>query len=106
MKTGLKALTIALLACGFTCPAVAEWKMNSDDSVLHFLSTKNAQITEVHKFEDISGALSDSGKLSVSVDLASVNKNIDIRNERMRSLHFHVEKYSTAQFEATLPKSR
>mgnify|MGYP001032740909 CR=1 FL=1 len=105
MKTGVKAITIALLACGLACPAVADWTMNSDDSVLHFLSTKNAQITEVHKFDDVSGALSDNGELTVSVDLTSVNTNIDIRNERMRSMLFNVEKYATAQFEATLPES-
>jgi len=105
MKTGFKALSIALLACGLASPAMADWKMSSDDSVLHFLSTKNAQITEVHKFENFSGALSDSGKLNVSVDLTSVNTNIDIRNERMRSMLFLVEKYATAQFEAMLPES-
>ncbi|GFD93435.1 hypothetical protein KUL156_14930 [Alteromonas sp. KUL156] len=105
MTTRIHALSTALLACGLAFPAVADWSIDGETSVLHFLSTKNAQVTEVHKFDSFEGSLSDSGKLSVAVDLASVNTAIDIRNERMQEMLFNVTKFAQATFEATLPDS-
>jgi len=105
MAKRMRALTSALLACGLAFPAAADWSMDTETSVLHFLSTKNAQVTEVHKFDNFEGSLSESGKLAVSVDLSSVNTTIDIRNKRMQEMLFQVTKYAQATFEADLPEN-
>lgn len=97
------ALCAIALATAF--PVMADWSLVPDASSLNFLTTKNAQVTEVHAFESLSGTLSDSGKLEVVVDLASVNTNIDIRNTRMQEMLFDVANFATASFTATLPDS-
>ncbi|APE07799.1 hypothetical protein BM528_17485 [Alteromonas sp. RW2A1] len=101
----MRTLSTALLTCGLAFPAAADWTIDGDTSALHFLSTKNSQVTEVHKFDSFNGNLSDSGKLNVEVDLSSVNTAIDIRNKRMQEMLFNVSKYATAIFEATLTDS-
>lgn len=105
MITRIRTLSAALLTCGLAFPAAADWSIDGETSVLHFLSTKNAQVTEIHKFDSFEGSLSDSGKLSVAVDLSSVNTAIDIRNERMQEMLFNVTKFAQATFEASLPES-
>ena len=102
MTKYIRTLSTALLTCGLAFPAAADWTIDGDTSALHFLSTKNSQVTEVHKFDSFNGNLSDSGKLNVEVDLSSVNTAIDIRNKRMQEMLFNVSKYATANFEATL----
>ena len=59
---------LALSAC-IALPASAAWTLDSDASSLNFLSTKNAQVTEVHSFDELKGSLSDSGKLTGEVPL-------------------------------------
>ncbi len=101
----IRTLSAVILACGLAFPASADWAIDSNTSSLHFLSTKNAQVTEVHTFDRFDGRLSDSGKLNVAVDLSSVNTAIDIRNQRMQAMLFNVAKYAEATFEANLPES-
>ena len=103
MATRFRTLSTAALACGLAFPAAADWSLDKDTSALHFMSTKNAQITEVHQFDNFEGSLSDDGKLMVTVDLSSVNTAIDIRNKRMQEMLFNVAKYADATFQATLP---
>lgn len=81
MKT-LKTLafTASLLA---TAPAFAEWKSVDDMSRVAFGSIKGDVTGEVHHFNQVSGTVSDDGKLAMTIDLASIETNIDIRNERM-----------------------
>ncbi|BFT31973.1 YceI family protein [Alteromonas sp. D210916BOD_24] len=105
MANRIRTISAAMFACGLTFPAAADWTIDGDTSALHFLSTKNAQVTEVHKFDSFDGSLSDDGKLRVIVDLSSVNTAIDIRNTRMQEMLFNVTKYAEASFEATLPDS-
>ena len=99
----IRTLSAALIACGFAFPAMADWNVDKDTSALHFLSTKNAQVTEVHQFDSFDGSLSDSGALSIEVDLASVNTAIDIRNSRMQEMLFNVAEFAKATFVADLP---
>lgn len=103
--TQIRALSAALLTCGLSFPALADWTIDQDISALHFLSTKNAQVTEVHQFDSFDGSLSDNGTLTVSVDLASVNTSIDIRNQRMKDMLFNVSEFAEASFQADLSES-
>ena len=79
-------MTLALLVV--TAPALADWAVESDSSTLAFTSTKNEVIVETHTFPAVSGTVSESGDVRFVVDLASVETNIPIRNERMLNLLF------------------
>ena len=94
---------LATLGSVVSLSAIAGWQLDNDHSRLHFLSTKNAQITEVHRFETLSGSLSDQGELEVRVALDSVNTAIDIRNTRMREMLFDTATYPVATLRAALP---
>ncbi|WP_458576402.1 YceI family protein [Aliamphritea spongicola] len=51
----------------------------------------------------LAGQLSDSGALSVQLDLDSIETNIGIRNERMREHLFETSKFKTATLQSQLP---
>ncbi|GGW90818.1 YceI family protein [Alteromonas halophila] len=105
MKHSCKRVVAATaLALGLSAPAFAQWSLSSDKSSLHFLSTKNAQVTEVHQFHSLSGSVSQDGKLNVDVDLASVDTSIEIRDTRMKELLFKVADNPRATFTAALPQ--
>ena len=59
------------------------WVLNPDESQLSFASVKNDYFGEVHSFQTIGGGVSDDGLAEITIDLASVETMIDIRNERM-----------------------
>lgn len=59
------------------------WDLAAEDSVVSFGSIKNDFIGEAHTFSGLSGSVSNDGAVNVSIDLTTVNTNIDIRNERM-----------------------
>ena len=61
----------------------ANWSSVDDQSSVAFGSVKNSEFGEVHHFTDVSGKVSEAGALEISINLASVQTNIDIRNERM-----------------------
>ncbi len=61
----------------------AVWKSVEDQSRVAFGSVKNDTNGEVHHFNTVSGTVKDTGELKLTVDLASIETNIDIRNERI-----------------------
>lgn len=66
-----------------TSPALAEWKSVDGESRVAFGSVKKDVVGEIHHFNGVTGTVSESGTLKIEIDLASVETNIDIRNERM-----------------------
>ncbi|MBU3020341.1 YceI family protein [Aestuariibacter sp. A3R04] len=98
----IKRALLALSAC-VALPVSAAWTLDTDASSLNFLTTKNAQVTEVHSFDRLQGNVSDEGKLTVTVPLSSVNTNIDIRDTRMQEMLFETSSYPNATFSATVP---
>lgn len=74
-------IAAAAIACA---PAFAgAWTLEADTSTVSFGSIKNDYVGEAHTFTDIGGSVSDDGMVQIDVNLASVQTNIDIRNERM-----------------------
>ncbi len=59
------------------------WALNGEKSSIAFGSVKKDSVGETHFFRSLSGSVSDDGKAMLEIDLASVDTNIDIRNERM-----------------------
>lgn len=80
----LKTLALAGLITAIGGFASAEsWTLNGDASRVAFGSVKSDSNGEVHHFSGLSGSVSAEGAVSITIDLASVETNIDIRNERM-----------------------
>ena len=98
----IKRTLLALSAC-MALPASAAWTLDNDASSLKFLTTKNAQITEVQSFSSLSGTLTENGQLTVMVPLDSVNTNIELRDTRMQEMLFETKDYPEAQFTADIP---
>lgn len=84
--------------------ALADWKVDSEQSKVFFISTKNLNISEIHSFSRIDGQLSSDGQFSADISLSSVETGIDIRNQRMRDMLFKVDLFPKANISATLPK--
>ena len=79
LRTQIIAMAVAIVG---TPSFATSWTLDSDASHLAFGSVKNSYVGEVHSFGNLSGSASD-GAVSIEIDLASVQTNIDIRDERI-----------------------
>lgn len=91
-----------LLLLLLSWPALSAWQLSNSQSTLSFISIKKGDIGEVHQFDKLAGNVQADGKVSFSVDLASVNTNIAIRDQRMRDFLFETTKFSQAKFTADI----
>ena len=93
------------LACAATAMlsplAQADWQVGPGSQV-QFVSIKNNMIGEVSHFETLAGMVTDAGEVEVRVALDSVETNIGIRNERMKTMLFEVGLYPEAVITAQL----
>lgn len=98
MKTLLKttALVLAVATPAFS-GGHEIWKTVGDESVIAFGSIKSNEFGEVHRFNEVVGQVNEKGAVALSIELGSVETNIDIRNERMIE---HI--FKTADAVATL----
>ena len=104
-RSMLPKLLILLSTTVFIAPAHADW-MLGDSSRIGFVSIKNNSIGENNVFKRVSGSISERGRVSVSVDLSSVETGIGIRNERLQKMLFEVANFPTATIEAVLSDSQ
>ena len=104
-KSIFPKLVILLSALCVMAPAQADWALN-DSSRIGFVSIKNNSIGENNAFERVSGSISASGEVSLSVDLSSVETGIGIRNERLQKMLFEVASFPTATIDAALSDSQ
>lgn len=81
----------------------AAWTLNTTDSYLNFVTTKNTHNVEVHNFTSISGDISTAGVATLNIDLTTVNTGVDLRNQRMRDSLFETATYPTATVTVTVP---
>ena len=81
-------------------PALSAWQLDNDKSSLSFISIKNGNVAEVHHFNQLSGTFDESGKVSFSIDLLSVDTNVVVRDERMRKFLFNTDVFPKANFDA------
>ena len=95
-----------LLATAITSvPALANWELDNSQSQLSFISVKKGTIAETHHFASFNGAMDEHAKVNVMVDLTSVNTNIAIRDDRMKTFLFETDKFSSAEFTAQLDQA-
>jgi len=80
--------------------AQAHWSLDNDESQLSFVTVKADNVAEAHTFETLTGSIDDDGSIEISIELASVNTMIDIRNERMRTMLFDTAMFPNATISA------
>lgn len=88
------------LGLAFSQQSLASWHLDPLHSELHFVTVKNTTVTEVHSFRTIDGMINNQGIAVVDIDLASVNTNIEIRDERIKDMLFNVVNYPEASLSA------
>lgn len=90
-------MKMVMLSSAFWVSSVfADWSLKADESSLHFISIKKDSIGEVHHFQQLEGSITEVGEFQFSVNLARVETNIPIRNERMNEFLFETTKFPVA----------
>ncbi len=75
----------AALAFGTASGALAQgWTLRGALSTISFGSVKKDKVGETFRFSNISGKVDKDGRVTVTIDLDSVQTGVDIRDERMR----------------------
>jgi len=97
-KTFIFMLSALLLSSN----AYAQWELVNNESTVNYVSIKKSKVGEVSGFKQLKGSIERNGKLSVDIDLGSVETNVPVRNERMKSMLFDVALFPTATVSATL----
>jgi len=93
----MKIIHILIVSALFaTGPCIAAWSLDNDASQVSFVSVKAGDAGEVHRFTEISGGLTAEGSASVTIQLASVDTLIPLRDERMRELLFQTNLFPIA----------
>lgn len=98
-----RILAAALLAIAPLPLLAADWALDTDQSTLGFVTIKNGDTAESHRFDGLTGTVSEAGAVAIDIPLASVETFIDIRNERMRDLLFQVATQPLATISAEVP---
>ena len=90
----------ALLPLAFT--AQAQWQLDNESSTLSFVTIKADHVGEVHTFDRLSGSISNEGAAAITIELASINTLIPIRDERMQNLLFETNLFPQGELTAQL----
>lgn len=98
----LKKYVFILATLFISSNALAQWELINDESSVNYVSVKSSTIGELNSFKKLSGTIQSKGELSVDVDLASVESNIPIRNDRLKTILFKVSTFSKANITTTL----
>ena len=94
-RSALRSLVFLLLT-GAALSAHADWYLDGESSRLSFVSTKNANVSEVQRFLVLHGKVDPEGLAQVEVELDSINSGIPLRDERMRKELFQIDRFSDA----------
>ena len=92
----LKSIFCFVSVFCFTSSASAHWELDNNSSTLSFVTVKADHVAEVHTFDQLSGDINDDGSIQITIELASVNTLIDIRNERMQNMLFETNLFPQA----------
>ncbi len=95
--------SIALLSgCNEGNAPKSDWVLDNDYSSLSITSIKKSSVAEAFHFKTITGKISPSGEVQVEINLASIESNVDIRNQRMKKSLFEVILHPSAMIKAKL----
>ena len=92
----LKSIFCFVAVLFLASSAAAHWELDNNSSTLSFVTVKADHVGEVHTFDQLSGDINDDGSVQITLELASVNTLIDIRNERMQNMLFETNLFPQA----------
>lgn len=101
----IKPIALTTLLSLTSLNVSADWQVDNTHSVVSFISVKKTNVMEAHYFKSLSGRLSDAGTFSLAIDLASVETNVAIRNQRMQAHLFEQDKFANAFVSASIAPS-
>lgn len=99
LQAGLAALASSVL---FVSAAQAHWSLDNEASSLSFVTVKAEHVAEAHSFDRLSGTIGDNGDVEITIELASVNTMIQIRNERMQEMLFETNMFPEATISGSI----
>lgn len=76
------------------------WQLDSERSSLYATSIKRGDVAETHEFKRFSGTISSKGAAQITIDIASLDTGIDIRNQRVFDELLLVKQFPNATFKA------
>ena len=97
----MKYFVSLALTC-FSLIAHSEWVVDTKNSHVGFASVKNKTIAENHRLTGLTGSVGSDGEALVSIDLATVETLVPIRNERIREILFDVANFPSATIKTKL----
>ncbi|KAF0863346.1 YceI family protein [Pseudomonas sp. LD120] len=100
MRTPIRLL-LSLLGV-LALPVHAGWYLDNESSRVSFVTTKNANISEVQRFLVLHGKVDDKGKAQLQIELDSVSGGIPLRDERLRQDLFQVQQFPDALITAQI----
>ncbi|WP_339806652.1 DUF1592 domain-containing protein [uncultured Marinobacter sp.] len=74
------------------------WSLDNTRSTLKFISVKNTDIAENHRFDSLQGFVQRSGEATLAIDLNTIDSGIGIRDQRMRNYLFNTGAVPTLYF--------
>ena len=86
--------------------AFADWTLVGEESRIDYVSIKANSTGEVNYFKTLEGSITDSGAVSLTIDLNSVETGVSIRNERMQTEFFDTESFADAKVRGAVDVSR
>ncbi len=92
---------IYLLLLLINQPVLAEWTLNNNASRFNYFSLKNDDI-EVKSFSNMSGTISDQGKLILKIDLGSIDTNNSSENLLIQDLFLETKFFQEAELSLSL----
>ncbi len=81
---------------------VKAWKLDKQNSTISLISTKNNKISEVFAFTQFEGTINADGYLEISIELASLESSIPLRNQRLQKHLFATENFPLAEIHTQL----
>jgi polyisoprenoid-binding protein YceI len=98
----LKHSLIAAALCFSSANTFANWQLDNNLSRVNFVSVKKNTLGESHYFKKLTGKIDDLGQFKLTINLASVETLIPIRNERMQKFLFNTGVFPTLDLTADL----
>ena len=102
----VKLYTALLVTLLTTSNVYAGWLLKNSESNVYYVSTKNLTTSELNYFNTLTGNINDQGDLTIKINLESVETDVPIRNERIKSMLFEVINYSKATLTASIDSEK
>jgi polyisoprenoid-binding protein YceI len=98
----LNKFGLLLLFFCLSAPSSADWQLDNNNSWLSFVTVKKMDTTEQGKFKTLTGTIDKKGQAELKIDLASVDTNIPVRDERINKFLFQTAQYAEATISTQL----